>query len=287
MFLSLLYVNVGSDPDRDQPGRRWLRDVYRVHQRLWMAFPDSKRREEDPFFLGAWDESSTAVPKPPRRESGFLFRIERDGLPRILVQSAQQPYWDYAFQNAPYLLASDPDHRPRVRAFDPAPRVDQRCRFRLQANVVSSKNVVRPNGKMRTTRAGLTIPCRRRTEIPIHPDPMPDPPPDDPVERKELLLARWEPWRKWLEHLGSGNGFHVEREPPLLMEAVHTFVRNPGKDGGGSNEAVPTAKRYNAGLFDGVLVCTDQDRLRNAVINGLGHAKAYGFGLLSVAPIGS
>ena len=112
-----------------------------------------------------------------------------------------------------------------------------------------------------------------------------DPLPDDPVERKELLLARWEPWRKWLDHLGSGHGFRVEPAPPLSMEAVHTFVRNPGKDGGGSNQAAPTAKRYNSGLFDGVLVCTDPDRLRDATIEGLGPAKAFGFGLLSLAPV--
>src|SRR5438876_483640 len=119
MFLSLLHVNVGNDPD--YPGRRWLRDVYRVHQRLWMAFPDAARRDEDPFFLGTWDGPSIASPKPKRREAGFLFRIERDGSARILVQSVQRPSWEYAFQNAPYLLQSD----PQMREFDPTPRRDQ------------------------------------------------------------------------------------------------------------------------------------------------------------------
>src|SRR5438046_1882322 len=74
MFLSLLHVNVGDDPDRPQPGRLWLRDVYRVHQRLWMAFPDAERRAEDPFFLGTWDGPGIASPKPKRREAGFRFR---------------------------------------------------------------------------------------------------------------------------------------------------------------------------------------------------------------------
>lgn len=285
MFLSLLHVNVGDDPDRPQPGRLWLRDIYRVHQRLWMAFPDAERRAEDPFFLGAWDGPAIPEPKPNRREAGFLFRIERNVIPRILVQSVQRPDWDYAFQNAPYLLASDPDRRPKVREFDPAPRRDQAYRFRLLANVVRSKSVVHPSGKTRTTRAGLTIPRRRCTEILVHPKPIPDPLPVDPIERKRLLLARWDPWRKWLDHMGAARGFRIvdEPAPPLLMEAVHVSVRNPGKSRGGSNQDKPTDKRYNAGLFNGVLVCTDPDPLRDAVATGVGSGKAFGFGLLSLA----
>lgn len=287
MFLSLLHVNVGDDPDRPQPGRLWLRDVYRVHQRLWMAFPDAERRAEDPFFLGAWDGPNIATPKPKRREAGFLFRIERDGVPRILVQSVERPDWDYAFQNAPYLLAGAPDRRAKVREFDPAPRRDQAYRFRFLANVVRRKSVEHPNGKMRTNGKGVSIPRRRRTEILVRPDPIPDPLPVDLTERRRLLLARWDPWRTWLTDLGAGRGLRVIDEPasPLLMEAVHVSVRNPGKGRGGSGQDKPTDKRHNAGLFNGMLVCTDTDRLRDAIISGLGSAKAFGFGLLSVAPV--
>jgi CRISPR system Cascade subunit CasE len=277
MFLSLLHVNVGDDPDHPRQGRQWLGDIYRVHQRLWMAFPDAQRRAEDPFFLGAWDGPALAEPKPKRREAGFLFRIERDGSPRILVQSAQRPDWEYAFQNAPHLLASE----PRVRGLDPAPRRDQAYRFRLLANVVRRKSVVHPSGEMRRTRA---IPRKQRTVIIVRPKPIPDPLPPDPVERNRALLTRWDPWREWLSDMGSARGFRIDERVPLLMEAVHTAVRHPGKSRGGSNQAKPTVRYYNAGLFDGVLVCTDQDRLRHAVIDGIGPAKAFGFGLLSVAP---
>jgi len=282
MFLSLLHVNTGKDPDHPSSARRWLGDTYRVHQRLWMAFADDKRCEEDPFFLGTWSGPSLSEPKPARREAGFLFRIERDGCPRILVQSVQKPKWGYAFQNAPYLLA----HDPKMKEFDPAPVRNQAYRFRLLANVVNPKSVVHPTGKMRTTASGLTIHCRRRTEIPVLPSPVPDPLPVDPVERQQVLLARWDPWRKWLDRIGTGRGFRVldEQASPLLMEAVHTIVRNPGKERGGSNQDKATEKRYNSGLFEGQLVCTDPDRLRDAVINGVGHSKAFGFGLLSLAP---
>jgi len=152
MHLSLIYVNVGDDPERPHPGRLWMRDMYRVHQRLWMAFPDAERRKEDPFFLGAWNESPALEPKPHRDESGFLFRIERDGPPRILVQSAQKPDWEYAFQNAPYLLAKEPGRQPRVRSFDPDPQLDHTYRFRLLANVVSRKSIAYSDGRTRETK---------------------------------------------------------------------------------------------------------------------------------------
>ena len=284
MFLSLLHVNVGGDPDHPAPGRKWLGDIYRVHQRLWMGFCEAHRRTEDKFFLDTWTIPEVPDSKPKRQESGFLFRVERDGNPRILIQSVERPDWDYAFQNAPYLLATDPDRQPKIIEFDPSPRADEMYRFRLFANVVNRKSDIHPNGKMRTTHSGLTIHRKRRTEVPVRPGPTPYPLPSDPIERERLLIARWEPWRTWLENIGARHGFRIadKRPSPLFMESVYALVRNPGKSQGGSNQDKPTEKRFNAGLFEGLLVCTDPDRLRDAVITGIGSAKAFGFGLLSV-----
>ena len=266
-------------PDRPQPERQWLGNIYRVHQRLWMAFPDGKARADDPFFLGALGGPSIAEPKPARDKIGFLFRIERDGNPRILVQSTQRPDWSYAFQNAPYLLADE----PKLREFDPAPHQDQAYRFRLLANVVQSKSVVHPDGSMRKSRA---IPRRRRTEVLVHPHPLVDPLPADLNEREQHLHDRWNPWRDWLQQMSAGRGFRVvdEKSSPLLMQSVHTVVRHP-QIGSGENGQNSREKRYNAGLFEGVLICTSADELRDAIINGVGHAKAFGFGLLSIAPV--
>jgi len=280
MFLSLLHVNVGNDPDRPAPGRSWLRDIYGVHQRLWMAFPDARRSEKDPFFLATWEGPGVSEPKPKRSDAGFLFRIERDGQPRILIQSAQWPDWEYAFQNAPYLLTSC----DRLQ-FDPAPRLDQAYRFRLLANVVTRKTAERADGQMRTTRAGKTIHRRRRTDSIVRPDALPDPLPTAPAERQRVLRSRWNPWREWLKRAAGRHGFAAleTSESPLLMETVHCRVRNPGKGSGGSNR--PMDQRFNGGLFEGVLVCTDAAKLRDAVVNGIGNGKAFGFGLLSVAPV--
>jgi CRISPR system Cascade subunit CasE len=40
---------------------------------------------------------------------------------------------------------------------------------------------------------------------------------------------------------------------------------------------------FNAAMFEGMLACTDADKLRSAVISGIGRGKAFGMGLLSLA----
>jgi CRISPR system Cascade subunit CasE len=45
-------------------------------------------------------------------------------------------------------------------------------------------------------------------------------------------------------------------------------------------------QRLGAVRFDGVLVVTDRDRFIAAITDGIGSAKAFGFGLLSLAPPG-
>jgi hypothetical protein len=148
MFLSQLLVNPGDHPDKPRPGLDWMKQTYRVHQRIWMAFPDTHRMKEDPFFLGAW--SSDSLAKPKRQEGGFLFRIEPEPPLRILVQSTEKPRWDYAFQNAPHLLAGE----PQVREYDPSCRTGRRpgvsirfdASFRRMATAVESPTLSSPLG---------------------------------------------------------------------------------------------------------------------------------------------
>lgn len=267
MYLSLLHVNVNH-----RPGRQWLGNLYRIHQRLWMAFPDQKQRIDDPFFLAPWNGLSLPEPKPPRSEFGFLFRVERDGPARILVQSAQQPDWEYAFQNAPYLLARS----SQVREFDPTPCKDDRYRFRLMAHVVDRHTVARE--QTRTTRSGKTIAKRRRKESWVLPAPLPATLATDAKERQLFLSSRWDSWRDWLKRRGGRAGFRILDEPatPSLVQPVNCLVRDLESQ---------KLMRYNGGLFDGVLGCVDPDRLRAAIMNGIGPAKAFGFGLLSIAPV--
>jgi len=140
MFLSLLPVDLGGDPDRPRPGRLWLRNAYHVHQRLCMAFPSAARKCDDPQFVKPYtaDDFGSDEPKQVRvqrrLDAGFLFRVDpfSGGRVVVVVQSAVKPDWGYAFANAGHLLAGPPD----VREFDPRPmcRKGATWRFRLRAN---------------------------------------------------------------------------------------------------------------------------------------------------------
>ena len=56
MYLSQLVVNVGGNPNRLRPGLNWIRNPYRVHQRLAMAFPSPAQLAADPFFIEPFSE---------------------------------------------------------------------------------------------------------------------------------------------------------------------------------------------------------------------------------------
>lgn len=135
MYLSCLLIDVGENPDRPRPGRLWLRNLYHVHQRLCMAFPSASRMSDDADFLKPFkpeDFGPQPVHIPRSIEANFLFRIDPQpgGRVVILVQSAVEPDWGYAFHNADYLLAAP----PQGKSFDPCFARDQHLRFRLVAN---------------------------------------------------------------------------------------------------------------------------------------------------------
>lgn len=77
--------------------------------------------------------------------------------------------------------------------------------------------------------------------------------------------------RGWLERKAASNGFAVES---LRTNEIRWW----DSKGGHRSQAIAAVQ------FDGVLVVTDPDKLREAVRNGIGPQKAYGFGLLSLAP---
>ena len=256
MFLSQILVNPGSHPDKPRPGLDWVKQTYRVHQRIWMAFPHEHRLKEDPFFLGTW--SADALSKGPRQEGGFLFRIEPDPPLRIIVQSSARPDWDYAFRNAGHLLASP----PQVREFEPAFEVGMTYRFRLVMQMV----------KRRTVRAAeLKEGQKPRTEHPIRCLL-----PADAGTARRRPDPEFAAWRERLALAASHSGFAVGDFPKQLrVQAVTNLSMKP--------EGRSAPARFNAAMFEGVLTCTDAGLLQKAVVNGIGRGKAFGMGLLSLA----
>lgn len=268
MYLSLLSIDVGRTPDRPRPGRRWLGNVYHVHQRLCMAFPSTRRKTGDPHFLRPYDPADfpehrwqagckasairpdvlRQVHAPRDRQSGFLFRI--DPLPGrnpvIVVQSALEPDWEYAFHNAGFLLAGPPEVHP----YHPQFSQGQRLRFRLLANTV-----YRAREASREASGQRVDPKWVQKRLPV------------PATEQAL--------RNWLERRADPAGFRLQQIEVCQIGYVH--ARRPaGQD----------LCRFRSTLYEGTLqVLQPQIFLAEAILGGIGPAKAFGFGLLSVAPL--
>lgn len=261
MYLSCLLIDVGTNPDRPRPGRLWLRNLYRVHQRLCMGFPDDDRAKRDPSFLAPFckkdfplaeaklktRDDGKQVHVPRAEKNGFLFRVDPQpgGSPALLVQSACQPDWNYAFHNARYLLAAP----PAVKPFDPQFHSGQRLRFRLHANATrrASKNSRDGSGQ-----------------------------PLDPkwIGKRIPVPAAGQALQDWLGRRAEKAGFRLTALP--LARPGYVRVSKAGQRG--------ERQRLFSVLYEGTLKVTDATRFLGSLTSGIGPGKAFGFGLLSVAP---
>jgi len=101
----------------------------------------------------------------------------------------------------------------------------------------------------------------------------------NPVKRdnetgKRLGLLQEEDQREWLDRRGERAGFRVVR-CHVIPEGLQEFVRRSG----GSQRDITLLSVH----FKGLVQVTDPHALRMAVEEGIGPAKAFGFGLLSLA----
>lgn len=244
MYLSYLLINVGENPDRPRPGRLWLRNLYRVHQRLCMGFPSAERKKQDedflkPFVPGDFGDGQVHVARAT--EAGFLFRIDPQpgGGVVILVQSATEPDWDYAFHNAIHFLAAPPEVKP----FNPSFGEHQRLRFRLVANPTRKIDTkTAPDGTRRNGR-----------RVPVSYDGLSD----------------------WLARKAKTGGFSVA-DDLLTLQTGYVYVADNKRT---------DAKRLWSVRYDGILNVMDPTRFQVMLASGIGPGKAFGFGLLSIAPV--
>ena len=245
MFLSLLHIDIGNDPDRPSPGRDWLRNVYRVHQRLCMAFPSASRKVDDPDFLAPFvtgDFGHNQVRVQRGEENGFLFRIDpsKRGEAAILVQSAVEPDWDYAFHNAAHFLAASTQAKQVDASFEDG----QSFRFRLMAN---------PTRKI-DTKSGPDGTRRNGKRVPVHTD--------------QLF--------SWLSSKSEYSGFKVAEETTAIQPGYAYFRKSRTDD--------KETARLRSVRYDGLLEVSDREKFRETLRTGLGPSKSMGFGLLSIAP---
>jgi CRISPR system Cascade subunit CasE len=221
---------------------------YEMHRTLCHAFPNLSQEE--------WEAARV------------LFRVdEENGRLSLLVQAKTAPDWtNFASKiSGRYLLGA-----PAVKAWEPQFQAGQNLRFRLQANPIFA---FKAEGAKDGARRGLY----RETER-----------------------------LDWLRRQGETHGFEMTLVPITLRAVGDKKVVFRGReheelqldlplcevidlnDGRRfalrSGDGKDLKSQFSAARFDGTLRVTDPEKLAHALVNGIGKARGFGFGLLSVAP---
>lgn len=117
----------------------------------------------------------------------------------------------------------------------------------------------------------------RLTANPVH-DGRPKDPTADTRRYGHVTVAQQ---TKWLIDRAERNGFEVVQgsNDELNLILHNQTTQSFGRRGGDRPVVIRTA------TFDGVLAVRDPDALRRALTAGIGHAKAYGCGLMTLAPV--
>jgi CRISPR system Cascade subunit CasE len=242
-----------------------------------MAFPFDPK--SDPYFLKPFNPQNfdgNRVHDVERgSQSGFLFRIDPQpgGRVVILVQSAAKPDWSYAFQNADFLLRDFLAAPPHMVEYDPTYQSGDRLRFRIRIALSAKKKV---------STAGLDLRKCKETK---------DKYGRQKSQSKRVALT-WEKnqnpedvIRVWFANKGHDGGFAIDTQAFRAVQiGWGNGIKPDGPSRGGNGNSNRHHLRFRSALLDGTLTVTDADRFRSTLVQGVGSGKAFGFGLLSVAP---
>jgi len=210
---------------------------------------EARRDLSDPYQLHSTlcRAFSSSDKKCPEGE--FLWRLEPEtdstGCPRILVQSRTIPDWTGIGVKG-WLAEADPAINLKERLKLDSLKAGQRFRFRLRAN-----------------------PCVTR-------------------DGKRQGLLKLEDQEAWIARKGEQHGFSLPHLTPFdFSESTQERfdVRISQEQMLGGKQHSGNGIRIFSALYDGILTVTEPDKFRDVVQTGIGHGKAMGLGLLSVAPI--
>lgn len=256
MYLSRLILN-----PRHRAVRRDLADCHQLHRTVMAAFPDL------PGEGGA------------RAELGVLYRLdagEHGQRLSLLVQSRVEPDWSRLPSG--YLREAEAGvSNPACKPIDAAYAglgPDGEFVFRLRANPT------------------------RRVHDRRHPD--------DALKGKRVALLEEDDQLDWLWRKGEQGGFalltvrvrpegdarqqEVFGAPRASTRSVPDTRATPGTDvvgfkaGRRQGDERRARMTFGSVLFEGRLRITDAELFRETLARGIGPGKAYGFGLLSLAP---
>ena len=231
---------------RSRKAQRDLSDPYEMHRTVLHGFPVGKM----------------AVDRTTDEAAGVLYRVDphpQSGLPILLVQSQVAPDWSFLqsadFQH--YLYPLDPyqeEENPVVKERTLVLQRGQTLAFRLRANPTKRLSAGKNNkGK----RIGIY----------------------DEAEQ-----------RQWLANKGEKGGFQILRAElsqgdKVQWKELREIEQRRRNERTNTVEALPPKTGVLEVRFDGILQVTDPAAFLTAIQAGIGSGKAFGFGLLSVAPV--
>lgn len=180
----------------------------------------------------------------------FLWRLEEGKTPIVLVQSAGRPNWDKLNERFPGYFQSLPEYKPLpLEHLQP----NQTLRFRLRCNptitTLAKDGSVGKDGKPKKKRYGLY-----KLEDLVG----------------EEIEGVWKPG--WLERQAEKSGFRLMDFMVVQSEKLTLYKHDRS-----------SKITLQSVLYEGHLKITDLEIFKHTLATGLGHAKALGFGLLSVA----
>lgn len=197
-------------------------------------------------------------------EERVLWRLEADRPHQlsVLVLTHTRPSWEHLVEQAGWPSSDDP--QALVKPYEPLlDRVvhGREFAFRLRANPVASTR--RPEAPSPAQRARLEDGARARGVRVAH---------RTAEHQLEWLVDRVGRWGASLPKTEVGPAVQLVARDRL------SFSKSSADTTGGGRVTLQTA------TFDGVLRVEDAERLRGALLDGIGPAKAYGCGLLTLAP---
>lgn len=209
-----------------------------------------------------------------------LFRADDDHEQlTLLVQSHHAPDWSAfaAHLKGRYLLGT-----PQLKNWEPRFEEGQKLRFRLQANPIYApiiEGATNKKGRFKSRRVGLFREAERldwlRRQSEQHGFELPL------VETVLHATTDEKGDKKPIPFRGMQNQDSLTLDLPTCeVRDLNDGRRFPLK----SEPPHCASGQFSAARFDGVLRVSEPEKFALAVCNGIGKARGFGFGLLSVAP---
>lgn len=191
-----------------------------------------------------------AFPDLPRGDRPFLFSLDARGRNHsLLVQSTHAPAWSFLGDEA----------RIQSKTFDPSRfSAGDMLGFFVRSNPTVSRRHGEGRGKRQPLGLGRAEEQARTGE--------------EPPEREEQIRA-------WLQRQGERGGFRIEAEECLVGPSVRRVIaRTRERDRPRQPMVLHEVE------LTGRLTITDVDDFKQTLAQGIGRARAFGFGLLMLKP---